>query len=264
MPRNCRDRWCPISLSAESSLGKAGMILVDVAALFAFITTANAGILSASRSPMAMSRDGLLPDFLSKTSQKFHTPFVAVLVTSAFIVSVIVFLTVEELVKTASTMMLLMFMLVNVAVIILRQSKLQSYRPEFKSPFYPWLQIAAIIIYGFLIFEMGKVPLMLTAGFGLLATVWYVFYVWRKIERESAFVYVVKSATSQEIERTGLEDELRQIALERSGKKMDRFDHLIQKAEIMDLPETLQATELFQKMAERLSTRLDLSEQGNL
>ena len=248
----------PISLSAHSSLGKAGMIMVDVAALLAFITTANAGILSASRSPMAMSRDGLLPTVLAKTSTKFNTPYVSIFLTSGFIIAVIVFLTVEELVKTASTMMLLMFLLVNVAVIILRQSKLQSYRPEFRSPLYPWLQICAIVIYSFLIFEMGTVPLMLTGGFILLATMWYMLYVHRKIQRESAFVYVVKSITSDAIGRTDLEDELRQISLERSGIEMDRFDHLVHSASFLDIEEAITAKELFRRLSQVSAEKLQM------
>ncbi len=249
----------PISLSAQTSMGKFGMIMVDIAALLAFITTANAGILSASRSPMAMSRDGLLPSVLAKTSAKYSTPYVAIFVTTGFIIAVIVLLSVEDLVKTASTMMLLMFMLVNVAVIILRQSKLQSYRPEFRSPFYPWLQIMAIIIYGFLIFEMGTVPLLLTAGFAVLATIWYFGYVGRKIQRESAFVYVVKSITSDAIGRSHLEDELRQISLERSGVEMDRFDHLVHEAEFLDIEEAINAKQLFERMAQGLSQRLGVA-----
>lgn len=250
----------PISESARVSLGRVGMIIVDVAALFAFITTANAGILSASRSPMAMSRDGLLPAFLSKTSKRFGTPHVAVIITAIFIISVIAALSIEDLVKTASTMMILMFILVNVAVIIMRQSGMQSYRPVFRTPLYPILPILAIVLYSFLIVEMGTIPLLLTGAFGLIASVWFTFYVWRRIRRESALVYMVKRISAKAISRTTLEDELRQISLERSGEELDRFDRLIQKCTIVDVDEKMDAKGLFQKMAKVLAPRLDVDE----
>ena len=116
---------------------------------------------------------------------------------------VIGLLSVEDLVKTASTMMILMFALVNLAVIAMRSSGIESYRPSFKAPLLPWLQIPATVIYAFLIFEMGTVPLLLTGAFGLMAAVWYVGYVQRRIDRESAFVYLVKRITSKAIHRRG-------------------------------------------------------------
>jgi len=51
----------PISLGAEVFMGEIGLIALGVAAVLAFITTANAGLLSSSRYPMAMSKDQLLP-----------------------------------------------------------------------------------------------------------------------------------------------------------------------------------------------------------
>ena len=47
----------PISLGAGAVMGRWGAALLAAAALGAFVTTGNAGILSASRFPMAMSRD---------------------------------------------------------------------------------------------------------------------------------------------------------------------------------------------------------------
>lgn len=250
----------PVALSAEQVFGSWGIIAIEIASLLAFITTANAGILSASRSPMAMSRDGLVPEALANTSKKFNTPHTSILLTSAFIIIVVAVLSIEDLVKTASTMMILMFILVNISVIVMRSSKLQSYRPVYRAPLYPWLQIIAIVLYFFLIFEMGTIPLLLTAAFGLLAGAWYIGYVWRKIDRESAFIYLVKSITSKDIVRSNLEDELRHISLERSGTELDRFDHLLQECDILDIEESISAKDLFHRMSATLSKRLNLDE----
>ncbi len=247
----------PLSLGAEAAMPQWGMVLVDVGAFFAFATTANAGILSASRSPMAMSRDGLLPEFLSKTHKRFGTPYIAITLTAFFNMTVITFLSIEDLVKTASTMMILMFMLVNLSIIIMRYSGLQNYRPTFKAPFFPWLQIISIIILGFLIIEMGRIPLLLTALFVLAAFVWYLAYVNRRIIRESAFVYMVKNIIAKDIIRSGLEEELKQITIERDQISLDRFDRLVKQAVILDLEEHLSAKDMFRKIAAALSPRLN-------
>ena len=246
----------PIALGAEATMGYAARVVVGFAAFLAFATTANAGILSASRSPMAMSKDGLIPEVFSRTNARFGTPHVAIAITAAFMILVIGLLSVEDLVKTASTMKILMFALVNVAVIVMRKSRIESYRPSFRAPLLLWLQIPSIVIYGFLIVEMGRVPLLLTGAFSLVAVLWYVGYVQRRIDRESAFVYLVRSITSKAIRRVGLEDELRGIAIERDGVELDRFDRLVQDCVILDIEEPMSAKELFHRVASELSPRL--------
>lgn len=248
----------PITLGAKPVLGVWGALVVDFAAFLAFATTANAGILAASRSPMAMSRDGLLPEFLARTNRRFGTPHVAIAFTTAFVMAVIAFLSVEDLVKTASTMMIVTFTLVNVSVIIMRQSGIQNYRPSFRAPLYPWLQIAAIVVYGFLIFEMGAVPLILTGVFALLAMLWYLAYVRPRIERESAFVYMVKGLVSSGISRPDLEDELKQITIERDEIAHDRFDQLVKEAVVLDIEGCMSAKEMFRRIAEAMAPRVGL------
>jgi basic amino acid/polyamine antiporter, APA family len=250
----------PIELGARNALGKAGVIAVGIAAFLAFATTANAGLLSASRSPMAMSRDGLLPAFFSRTS-RFATPHIAIGVTSIFMISIIVFLSVEDLVKTASSMMLFIFMLDNLSVIVMRRSRLENYRPAFRAPFVPWMQIGAIIAYLILIIEMGRVPLVLTAGFALAAAAWYFLYVGKKVEHHSALVYLVKNIVSSEIGRSGLEDELRQITLERDQVATDRFDQLVEKCPVLDIEEEIDALEFFKRAAAVLAARTNLREE---
>ena len=249
----------PLSLAAMATMGLPGKITLSVGALLAFLTAANAGILAASRSPLAMSRDGLLPAIFSKTSKKYGTPHISIGVTTVIMIVILLTLSIEDLVKMASTMIIVMFSLVNLALIIMRKSKIQNYRPKFRAPFYPWLQAGAIIVYAFLIAGMGSKPLVLTETFALLAGVWYIGYVENRIDRESAFVYLVKQITDSHIvPRAGLEDELRHIALERDGVALDRFDHLVKEAEILDIKESISYKELFHRVSDVLSKRFDV------
>jgi len=251
----------PIALGARQTLGQWGILLIDFGALLAFATTANSGILAASRSPLAMSRDGLMPSCFAKTNRRFGTPHLSILLTMAFCSLVMILLSVENLVKTASTMMLVMFALDNLCLIVMRQSGIQNYRPSYKAPFYPWMQIAAVIVYGFLIAEMGRVPLLLTGGFAWTTAMWYLVYLRPRIDRESAFVFMVKNVISRDIARSGLEDELKQITLERDEIDMDRFDHLVKEAEVLDLEGAVTARDLFHHAARRLAPRLKMEEE---
>jgi len=248
----------PISLSAKKIMGNAGELILSLAAMTAYITTANAGIMTASRSLFAMSRDKLLPPLLQHVSARFSTPYISILATSAFMIFVILFLTIEDLVKTASTMMLLMFLFVNIAVIVMRESKIQAYRPTFKVPLYPWLQIFAIITYSFLIFEMGNIPLIITGIFAVLGFGWYWFYGRTRITRRPALLHLVERITAKELTTPTLEDELRQILIERDEIIEDRFDQIIKEAEILDLEGPLHYGEAFMIIAKKLSLHLNM------
>ena len=246
----------PIGLGGKAVLGGLGQTIISIAAMLAFATTGNAGILSASRTPMAMSRDGLVPEIFSRTSKRFHTPWFSILITTGIMLSVILIFSVEDLVKTASTIMILMFILMNASVVIMQYSGMQSYRPKFKTPFKPWLQIITIVIYIILIAEMGYIPIVISGCFAICAMVWFLVYVQRRIDRESAIVYLVRNIVSRHIGRTGLEEELKLIALERDQISPDRFDKLVKECEILDIKESISAKELFKRASEAVSAKV--------
>ena len=243
------ESYVPISLAAEKFVGLPGFALLGIAAIAAFITTANGGILAASRSPMAMSRDRLLPLVLAQVNSRFATPHLSILLTGGFMIAAITFLDIESLVKTASTLMIILFILDNASVIIMRESRIQSYRPQFKSPLYPYLHIAAILVYCFLIIDMGKIPLMITAGFVVLSVLWYYLYVCKRVSRASAAMHIVERVTAKDLKTVTLENELRDILLERDEIIEDRFDKLIKECEILDIEGRKTAEEvLFQDL----------------
>ncbi|TET50676.1 MAG: amino acid permease, partial [Anaerolineales bacterium] len=234
----------------------------SAAAILAFVTTGNSGILAASRSPMAMSRDDLLPRSLQKISRRYGTPHFSILLTSGFMIAMISLLNIADLVKVASTMKLLLFLLMNVAVLIMRGSKIQNYRPVYRLPLFPWLPLAGIAMYAFLIVimtnHMGRAPLVTTVVFMLAGTLWYILYVRPRTSRESALVYMVRRAISKEIYRSTLEEELKQIALDRDEVKYDRFDRLVRSCAILDLPESTSATDMFRLVAKELGPRIGI------
>ena len=250
----------PISLAAGTFMGNSGSVILAIAAFLAFTSTANAGILTASRDSMAMSRDYLLPRFFQRIDERSKTPHFSIIFTAVFMIIAILFLSLENLVKTASTLKILLFLFVNLSLIAMRESKIQSYRPKFRSPLYPWIHILGIAGYGFLIFEMGRVPLMITGIFIACALAWYLLYARNRVNRQAAVVHVIERVTARELVDATLPDELRDIIRERDEIVEDRFDKLIRQCEILDIKGRKSADEVFRRVSAILEKSLDINE----
>ena len=260
-PEVMKSTHTPISLGAKAFAGTPGMILLSLAGVLAFVSTANAGILSASRNPMAMARDNLFPAFFSRINSKFRTPHYSIIFTGFFMLIVILFLDLKHLVEVASALMILLFILVNLSVIIMREGKIPNYRPEFKTPFYPWMQIFGILGCFFLLVEFGLIPLLITVCFLLGAFIWYLIYARPRVSRESGLMYIVQRLLPQRLSKGILRKELRQIIRERDEIIEDRFDRLIHECHILDFEESISLDDFFKKVSHVLSERVGLKEE---
>jgi amino acid transporter/mannitol/fructose-specific phosphotransferase system IIA component (Ntr-type) len=248
----------PISDSAYVFMSSWGRNALAIAAMLAFITTGNAGIMAASRTPLAMSRDKLLPQFFGSVHNTFKTPHTSIFYTVLFMVAIILFLDLELLVKTASTLKILLFATVNLAVIIMRESGIENYQPKFRTPWYPWLQIAGTVGYIVLLMDMGMVPLTISLVFLGLGLAWYWIYGRIHALRQSALVHLVRRITPKELTSYSLNTELEAILVERDTEGDDRFYRLVKNAPILELPYALKMEDAFTTFAERLSERVDL------
>jgi amino acid transporter len=251
----------PLSITAGILFGKPGYILLSFAAMLAFVTTGNAGLMAASRNPLAMASDGLIPKKMTRLSKTYKTPIISILMTSIFIIISITALNLEELVKVASTMKLILFAFVNLSVILMRESKICTYKPSYKAPFYPYIQIIGIIIYIALIIEMGRGPLILTALFFTFSIIWYFTYSKKGNKNESAFIHILERLTSKEIRSTQLSDELREILIERDEIIEDRFDKIIKNADIIDIKENMEIEDFFNLASNIMSNKLNLDKE---
>ena len=253
----------PVSDAAGVFSGLPGRLLLALAAIFAFITTANAGIMSASRSPMAMSRDGLLPPLISKVSRRFKTPYISVLLTGLFILISILLLHIKDLVKIASAFMLLLFIFDNLSLIIIRYSRIRNYRPSFKAPLFPLLQLTAIAAYVYLIIEMGSKTLFLMGLFLFFIGVAYLLFARKCAHTQSALVLMAERIMDKNLGADSstreLEKELLLILQDRDDITEDRFDKLIKRSLVLDIDKQMDREEFFGLLAEKLTQRLDLS-----
>ena len=186
------DMLTPMALAARQFAGQWGELVVALVAIFALLSMANAGILSSSRFPFAMSRDQLAPRQLSDISGRFNTPITSVLLTGGLLLGLIAFFPVRELAKLASAFKILIFTFVNVALIAFRESSIEDYSPEFRSPAYPWVQVFGIVGGLVLLTQMGWVAIGGAVAIIFIGVAWYFAYGRGRTERQGAALDAVR------------------------------------------------------------------------
>jgi basic amino acid/polyamine antiporter, APA family len=118
---------------------------VTVGALMGMISSILVFQLGQARVWFAMSRDGLLPSIFSRVHKAFRTPDFATWVAGFFVAIPSGIFDIGTLVNLTNIGTLFAFILVSVAVLILR--KRQPDRPRaFRVPFSPWIPIASVIL----------------------------------------------------------------------------------------------------------------------
>jgi len=252
---NLAGSLAPVAEAARSSGGKTMFLAIMAGSLLAFITTANGGILTASRYPVALSNDNMLPPLFAKTAVKSGTPFIAVIATGTLI-SVAVTLKLDLLVKAASAVILLSNIFAHLSVIVMRESRVANYRPTFKAPFYPWLQIAGIIAFVLLIVDMGIQPILISLLFIFAGVVLYFVRRGKSEMVSPALLHLVKRITNKEMITDDLSSELRDIVENRDGIVKDEFDLVVEESAMMTLEESLDIEALWQKIAANLHSSL--------
>lgn len=168
-------------LSPVYTLGRTvgGPVLGVIAAVLGILTLtsmANAGILAASRFPFAMSRDGLLPPTLKTVHRRFMTPVNCILLTAGLMVGAIVFIDIDRIVKLASAFIIMAYVAENAVVVVFRESGAGWYKPDYRSPLYPWIQIFGIAVGLLLLVMLGWVTMAALVVLGLPGGAIYAFY----------------------------------------------------------------------------------------
>ncbi len=182
------DSSVPMIIAADATLSTVGVLAVIVAALLALISTANAGILSSSRYPLAMSRDGLAPPTFESIHDRFGTPVPAITLTGVVFLALVATNAVSGIAKLASAFQILVFILINLAVVAFREGDVAAYEPSFETPLYPFPQGVGVVGGLVLLTQMGWQPMVGAVLITVASMVWYYAYVYRRggVDREGA------------------------------------------------------------------------------
>ncbi|MEC7863972.1 MAG: APC family permease, partial [Bacteroidota bacterium] len=149
---------------------------VALVGVVTLISMANSGVLASSRFPFAMAMDRLLPNYLARVHDKHLTPINTILLTCLMMSLIILFLDVEKIVKLASAFKVSMFITVNICVIVLRETGVQWYKPTYRSPLYPYIQLFGIFSGLVLLFYLGWMPILVLLIIAFIGSVIYYSY----------------------------------------------------------------------------------------
>ncbi|ELZ08463.1 amino acid permease [Halovivax asiaticus JCM 14624] len=184
VPWNELDTETPVSQVAELSfagvpvLELLGVGAISVAALLATASSANASILASARINFAMGRDKLVSDELNEIHPRFATPYRSIALTGGLILLFIVLLgqDLQVLSKAASVLHLVVYALMNVALIAFREADVPEYDPDFRVPFYPITPIVGAVLSFGLVYFMDGIVIALSMAFVVGSIAWYWFY----------------------------------------------------------------------------------------
>ncbi len=171
--------YIPVADVAGEYLGVIGALMMVIGALLATVSSANASILSAARVNFAMGRDKILSSWLNKVHSTYRTPFRAILITGVVILALIAFgVGIETLADVASFSFLVTYLLVHVAVIVMRRADPEDYHPDFRLPAWSYPAIPVLGAASCLIIVAQMRPVVLIIGGSVLAVgvLWYFGY----------------------------------------------------------------------------------------
>jgi amino acid transporter/nucleotide-binding universal stress UspA family protein len=152
--------------------------------LLATASSANASILASSRINFAMGRDRIVTPALNEIHPRYGTPYRAIGITGGLILLFIVIGDLTLLSGAASGLHLIIYGLLNLALIVMRYVNPEEYTPDFIVPLYPLMPILGVVLsFALLVFVAGD-ALLLSFGIAAAAVLWYGLYARSRTEKQ--------------------------------------------------------------------------------
>jgi APA family basic amino acid/polyamine antiporter len=152
LPQNIPS-WLFIGQNGELGISKAaelfmpyGAFVVLIGGLVSTLAALNATTFSSARVAFAMGRHYNLPHKLGEIHPRFKTPSVSVMLSSIIMAVMAYTLPLESIAQASGVIFLLLFTQVNIAVITIRKMYGEKLEYGFKTPFFPIIPIAGIIL----------------------------------------------------------------------------------------------------------------------
>ncbi|MFY4811947.1 amino acid permease [Haloarcula sp. AONF1] len=152
--------------------------------LLATASSANASILASSRINFAMGRDRIVTPALNEIHPRYGTPYRAIGITGGLILLFIIIGDLTLLSGAASGLHLIIYGLLNVALIVMRYVNPEEYAPDFVVPLYPLLPILGVVLSFALLVFVATDALLLSFGIAAAAILWYGFYARSRTEKQ--------------------------------------------------------------------------------
>jgi len=170
---------------------------IGLAAFLALPSVILVLIFGQTRIFFVMSRDGLLPERLSRVHPRFKTPHVVTIITGLAVAIGAAFFPVGQLADISNAGTLYAFLMVAVAVMVLRVRD-PGRKRHFKVPMV-WV-VAPLTIIGcvLLFFNLPSAAMLFLPGWGIIGVVIYVLYSRRRSHLGQGIVEVVDDVAGDE------------------------------------------------------------------
>ena len=182
---------------AELLIGPIGAAAMLLGGLLATASSANASILASSRINFAMGRDKIVSPKLNEVHERFGTPYKSIALTGALILLFIVVGNLELLATAGSVLHLVVYGLLNLALIVMREANPEGYEPVFTVPLYPFTPILGAVLSFALIGFIEPVVIALCGVFVALAIIWYLFYARTRTPNEGVLSEYILSRSDE-------------------------------------------------------------------
>jgi APA family basic amino acid/polyamine antiporter len=149
--------------------------LVSLGALAGLTTVVLILLMGQSRVLFAMSRDRLLPGWLSSIHPRYGTPWAISLIAGVTVALIATFVPLTTLADMVNIGTLFAFVLVSIGVIVLRRTQPDLPR-AFRTPAVPLIPVLAVIACAFLMLNLGSLT-------------WWRFLVWMVLGFAVYFLY---------------------------------------------------------------------------
>ena len=155
-------------------------VLVSIGAVCGLTSVIMVQLLGASRVFFAMSRDHLLPPWFARTHPRFQTPYRINIIIGVLVALIATVTPIQELADLVNFGTLLAFILICIAVIVLRRTN-PDLKRAFRVPLVPLIPILAVILCTYLLLSLPIVT-------------WIRFVVWLAIGIIVYFLYSVHAS----------------------------------------------------------------------
>ena len=182
---------------ARLLLGPVGAGAMLFGGLLATASSANASILASSRINFAMGRDHIVTPDLNEIHPRYGTPYRSIALTGAFILLFIVAAPINTLASIGSFLHLVIYGLLNLALLVMREADASDYEPSFEVPLYPITPIVGGVLSFALIYYIESVPRLVGAAIVLFAAVWYLSYARSRTEKQGLLSEYILSRSEE-------------------------------------------------------------------
>ena len=170
-----------------------GLYVVVIGIVLGALAAINSLIFSSSRVSFAMGRDGTLPKSFGRLHPRKRTPHVSIAASGLLIIGMTLTLDINTVAASADIMFLLLFLLVNWAVIVLRRT-MPDVKRSYRMPLFPLIPLAGIASKGIIALSLWAYePQAWFIALGWIGLGLAVHYVHSKKEGVATFTKAVEA-----------------------------------------------------------------------